>query len=185
MYFVTSNANKLAEFRQILGSRFAVDALSVDLPELQGDPYTIAREKCRTAAASVADDRPVITEDTCLCFKAMGGLPGPYIKWFLDKLKPEGLHRMLLAFDDKSAYALCLVAYFDKATMTEPVVLEGRTDGTIVAPRGPTSFGWDPVFQPDGKTETYAEMTKEVKNAISHRGRALEELKVFLESKGL
>ena len=136
------------------------------------------------AAAQVSDGRPVITEDTCLCFNALGGLPGPYIKWFLDKLRPEGLHRLLHGFEDKSAYALCLFAYFDKATMAEPVILEGRTDGIIVSPRGPQAFGWDPVFQPQDRLETYAEMPKEAKNAISHRGRALEKLKVFLESQG-
>ena len=130
------------------------------------------------------DGRPVITEDTCLCFNALGGFPGPYIKWFLEKLQPAGLHRLLHGFEDKSAYALCIFAYFDKATMTEPVLLEGRTDGTIVLPRGPQSFGWDPVFLPQDSDLTYAEMSKEDKNKISHRARALDKLKTFLEQRG-
>ena len=167
-----------------MGSRFNVQSLSLDLPELQGDPVTIAKEKCRIAASHVTDGTPVITEDTCLCFNALGGLPGPYIKWFLDKLRPEGLHRLLHGFEDKTAYALCLFAFYDKATMKEPIVLEGRTDGTIVLPRGPSSFGWDPVFQPMGEIETYAEMAKEAKNAISHRGRALQKLREYLEEAG-
>lgn len=45
----------------------------------------------------------------------------------------------------------------------------GRTEGRIVAARGPTSFGWDPIFQPDGFEETYAQMDKTIKNTISHR----------------
>ena len=51
----------------------------------------------------------------------------------------------------------------------EPVVFVGRTEGRIVPARGPTDFGWDPVFQADGFGQTYAEMEKEVKNSISHR----------------
>lgn len=57
-------------------------------------------------------------------------------------------------------------------------VFDGRTAGSIVPARGPTNFGWDPVFQPEGRDVTYAEMPKEEKNAISHRGGALGMLKV-------
>ena len=52
-----------------------------------------------------------MVEDTCLCFNAMHGLPGPYCKWFLQKLGHDGLNRMLVGFDDKSAYAQCTFAY--------------------------------------------------------------------------
>ena len=52
-----------------------------------------------------------MVEDTCLCFNALKGLPGPYIKWFLSKLGHEGLNRMLAGFDDKTAYAQCTFAY--------------------------------------------------------------------------
>jgi len=53
----------------------------------------------------------VMVEDTSLCFHACGGLPGPYIKWFLAKLGHDGLNRMLAGFDDKSAYAQCIFAF--------------------------------------------------------------------------
>ena len=65
----------------------------------QGEPSEVCREKCRAAARIV--DGPVIVEDTCLGFRAHGGLPGPYIKWYLDKLGVEGLPRLLAGFDDK------------------------------------------------------------------------------------
>jgi inosine triphosphate pyrophosphatase len=52
---------------------------------------------------------------------------------------------------------------------TEPVTFVGRTDGSIVAARGPSDFGWDPIFLPDGFSDTYAEMDKQLKNTISHR----------------
>ncbi|MFH4980348.1 hypothetical protein AB6A40_007057 [Gnathostoma spinigerum] len=107
--FVTGNVNKLREVRDILGDYFNVENMAIDLPEYQGEPDSIATAKCRAAANALGER--VIVEDTCLCFNALGGLPGPYIKWFLAKLKPEGLHRLLAGFEDKSAYALCTFAY--------------------------------------------------------------------------
>lgn len=54
---------------------------------------------------------PVMVEDTGLCFDALGGLPGPYIKWFLDGVGRSGLNSMLQSFEDKSAYAQCIFAF--------------------------------------------------------------------------
>ncbi|XP_064428964.1 inosine triphosphate pyrophosphatase isoform X8 [Mirounga angustirostris] len=125
--FVTGNAKKLEEVIQILGDKFpcTLVAQKIDLPEYQGEPDEISIQKCREAARQVRG--PVLVEDTCLCFNALGGLPGPYIKWFLDKLKPEGLYQLLAGFEDKSAYALCTFA-LSTGDPSEPVRLfRGRT----------------------------------------------------------
>lgn len=100
--FVTGNAKKLEEFRAILasssGPALTVQSVALDLPELQGaDPLGIARDKCVRASELV--NGPVITEDTSLCFNALKGLPGAYIKWFLEKLGHDGLNRMLDGFE--------------------------------------------------------------------------------------
>jgi len=93
---------------------------------------------------------------------------------------------MLVGFEDKTAYALCTFAYCSGSVDEEPVVFSGRTPGRIVPARaagdGP-AFGWDPIFEPEGYTQTYAEMEKTVKNSISHRGKALALVKAHLESK--
>lgn len=109
--FVTGNAKKLEEFVTILGKSFAkgITNRKIDLPEYQGEIEDICREKCKAAANII--DGPVIIEDTCLAFDALNGLPGPYIKWFLDKVGPEGLHKMLQGFDNKGAEAICTFAY--------------------------------------------------------------------------
>ncbi|XP_005104894.1 inosine triphosphate pyrophosphatase [Aplysia californica] len=177
--FITGNKNKLKEVNQIMGSSFPqkIEIQDIDLPEYQGEPDEVARSKCAEAARHV--NGPVLVEDTSLCFNALGGMPGPYIKWFLKKVGPSGLHKMLQAFDDKSAYALCTFAYCSGEKDAQIYTFEGRCDGSIVEPRGSTDFGWDPIFQPDGYTQTYAEMDKSIKNTISHRSKALAALRDY------
>ncbi|RMZ95273.1 inosine triphosphate pyrophosphatase [Brachionus plicatilis] len=177
--FITGNANKLKEFNQIIGdlSSCKIDSKDIDLPEYQGESAEeIAIEKCKTALGIL--NSPVLVEDTSLCFNAMHGLPGPYIKWFLKKLKPEGLHKMLAGFEDKSAFAQCIFAYGEPGKEIQLFV--GKTNGKIVEPRGSRDFGWDPCFQPDNFELTYAEMTKELKNTISHRYKAADALRNYL-----
>lgn len=177
------NAKKLEELVAILGTTcpFPLASAKLDLPELQGDPADVSREKCRIAAREL--NGPVLVEDTSLCFNAMGGLPGVYIKWFLEKLGHDGLNRMLVGFEDKSAYAQCIFA-FSEGPHDEPRVFVGRTLGTIVPARGPPDFGWDPCFQPDGHAHTYAEMDKAVKNTISHRYHSVSALRAYLVENG-
>lgn len=177
--FVTGNAKKLEEVRAILGSSFPLEVIShkLDLPELQGEIDEVSIKKCQEAARQLK--RPVVVEDTALCFNALKGLPGPYIKWFLEKLEPEGLTKMLTGWEDKSAKAVCTFAYCSGHGDLDVKLFQGVTHGQIVAPRGSRDFGWDCVFQPDGYTQTYGELPKEEKNKISHRYRALEKMREY------
>ncbi|KAH9650216.1 Inosine triphosphate pyrophosphatase [Citrus sinensis] len=231
--FVTGNAKKLEEVKAILGQSIPFQSLKLDLPELQGEPEDISKEKARLAAIQV--NGPVLVEDTCLCFNALKGLPGPYMKvqrlfflatlktdreerfygsvgfsivipqsvvvrfrskWFLQKIGHEGcdlhfyffhfclcLNNLLMAYEDKSAYALCGFA-FALGPNIEPITFLGKTPGKIVPARGPNDFGWDPIFQPDGYDQTYAEMAKEEKNKISHRSKALAMVKSHFAEAG-
>lgn len=144
-----------------------------------------------------------MTEDTALCFEALGGLPGPYIKDFLGQLghtgticsllhlslckadqSRPGLNTLLQGFPTTAATAVCTFAY-SPGPGQEPILFEGRTEGHIVPPAGPTHFGWDPIFAPiEGEGKTYAQMDGAVKNTISHRYRALEKLRAYLASQG-
>ncbi|RAL05661.1 non-canonical purine NTP pyrophosphatase [Aspergillus ibericus CBS 121593] len=178
--FITGNKNKLAEVKAILGNLVDVENQAVDLPEIQGTIEDIAREKCRRAAEVIGG--PVLTEDTALEFHALKGLPGPYIKSFLDALGHEGLNKLLDSFETRSAEAVCTFA-FSSGPGSDPILFQGRTEGTIVRPRGPANFGWDPIFEYQGKT--YAEMDKEEKNRISHRYKALVSLQDWLTDGGL
>ncbi|CAJ0766463.1 13957_t:CDS:2, partial [Entrophospora sp. SA101] len=149
--FVTGNKKKLEEVQAIIGKSIDLSSHKLDLTEIQGTSQEVSKDKCKRA--SIVLNCPVITEDTCLCFNALEGLPGPYIKWFLEKLGHDGLNKMLSGFEDKSAYALCTFAY-SSGQNDEPILFEGRTNGKIVEARGPNNFGWDPIFQPDGFDKT-------------------------------
>ncbi|XP_066158975.1 inosine triphosphate pyrophosphatase [Euwallacea fornicatus] len=177
--FVTGNVKKLEELVAILGTTFPREVISkkLDLPELQGEIDEICIKKAETAYKQIGG--PVLVEDTCLCFNALKGLPGPYIKWFLEKLGPEGLYSMLAGFEDKTAQAVCTFAYHPGEEGGEVLLFQGKTNGEIVIPRGPRDFGWDPCFQPTGYAVTYAEMPKAEKNKISHRFKALDKLKSY------
>ncbi|KJA25507.1 hypothetical protein HYPSUDRAFT_37497 [Hypholoma sublateritium FD-334 SS-4] len=182
LVFVTGNANKLREVKAILsqgGHPIEIDSRALDIPEIQGTTVEVARAKCQAAAELVGG--PCITEDTALCYKALGGLPGPYIKHFMTELGHEGLNALLVGFPTKEAQAVCTFAY-SAGPGTEPMIFEGRTDGTIVPARGPKVFGWDAVFEPLDTGLTYAEMPSEQKNKISHRYKALDKLRAYLQS---
>ncbi|KAK4645872.1 nucleoside triphosphate pyrophosphohydrolase ham1 [Podospora bellae-mahoneyi] len=169
--FITGNANKLSEVKAILEPAISVTNQSLDLVEIQGTLEEVTIDKCRRAAELVGG--PVLVEDTCLCFDALQDLPGPYIKWFLGSIGHEGLNNMLLAYKDKGAKAVCTFGY-SAGPGHEPILFQGITHGKIVPARGPSNFGWDPIFEYEGKT--YAEMDKAEKNKISHRSRALAKL---------
>ncbi|KAK2797756.1 hypothetical protein FQN50_009085 [Emmonsiellopsis sp. PD_5] len=174
--FITGNKNKLAEVQAILGDAIEVSNRPVDVPEIQGSIEDIAKEKCRRAAEVVGG--PALTEDTALEFNALKGLPGPYIKWFLESLGHDGLNKLLAGYEDKSAVAVCTFA-FSSGPGAEPILFQGKTEGRIVPARGPANFGWDPIFEYE-TGQTYAEMDKKEKNLISHRYKALLKLKQWL-----
>ena len=88
---------------------------------------------------------PVLIEDVSLCFDAYTGLPGPYIKSFLEKVGRQGLVQMLKGFDNKAATAVCIYA-FCEGPESKPELFVGECKGSIVEPRGENMFGWDPVF---------------------------------------
>ncbi|XP_044743322.1 inosine triphosphate pyrophosphatase [Chrysoperla carnea] len=175
--FVTGNAKKLEEVCAVIGKSISIVNKKIDLPELQGEINDICKKKCLEATKHVKG--PVMIEDTCLCFNALHGLPGPYIKWFLDKLGPEGLYKLLEGWEDKSGEAVCTFAYYSGDETDEVLIFQGICKGTIVPPRGSRDFGWDPCFQPEGYDKTYAELPKEEKNKISHRAKALQLLKDY------
>lgn len=121
------------------------------VPELQGDPEPIAIEKARYAYERLK--KPILVDDGSLCFNAYKGLPGPYIKWFLKNLGTAGLVKMVDPFEDKTASAICILAYMS-AELDTPKLFVGKVEGRIVSPRGSDEFGWFSIFEPKGHEKT-------------------------------
>ncbi|MDX1645126.1 MAG: non-canonical purine NTP pyrophosphatase [Thermoanaerobaculia bacterium] len=163
---VTGNPSKLAEARRLFPR---LETVEIDLPEIQSlDLHQVLSHKARAAAERV--ERPVVVEETGLELPALGGFPGPLVKWMLQAIGPEGIARLVAYEGDTRATARCALLYLDGET---EVVGEGHTRGELVLPaRGDRGFGWDPVFRPEGSERTYGEMLPQEKDAISHRGRA-------------
>lgn len=182
LHFVSGNKKKFEEVLAILSPEFPdieIKQISIEIPEYQGEPEEIVKAKLQYALNQAKG--PLIVEDTSLCFNALKGLPGPYIKCFMTKLGLDGLNQLLGNFEDKSGYAQCLLG-LAKNKKAETKVFVGQTAGTIVTARGPLNFGWDPIFQPDGYDKTYAELDSEIKNSISHRYKALKEMIQWLKA---
>ncbi|KAL3466971.1 Maf/Ham1 [Aspergillus heterothallicus] len=178
--FVTGNQHKIAELKAIIGDFATLTTVSLDLPEIQGKLAEIARAKCRAAADKIGG--PVLVEDSALEIHALGRMPGPYVKAFVDAVGNPGICRMLESYSDKTAEAVCTLGYCP-GPGHEPILFEGRLLGRIVPARGVSSFGWEPIFEVDG--ETLAEMDTDKKNGQSHRFQALAEFRQWIRDTGL
>ena len=182
MLAATANPHKLAEIAAILGS--AVDLLPrpVDLGEVVEDGDTLeANARLKATAVCGHAGQPAVADDTGLEVAALDGAPGVrsarYAGEHADDV--DNRRRLLIELDgvaDRSA-CFCTVAVVAFPDGRELLAV-GMTTGTIAkAPRGDQGFGYDPVFVPDGGDgRTFAEMTADEKNAVSHRGRAFRSL---------
>ena len=170
--FVTSNHDKAREASEILGVE--LHSVALDLPEMQDlDVAQVAAVKAASAREALNDpDSPILVEDSGIVVGVWNGLPGALTKWFLRSVGNEGLLKMLSGEEDRSARAVCAVALASADGSVR--VFVGEVEGSIAPePRGSGGFGWDPIFIPEGRSETYAELGPR-KHAISHRARALE-----------
>lgn len=151
--FITGNQAKADYLSRQLG--MTLEHRKVDLDEVQStDLHRIVEHKLRQAYEVCG--RPVLVEDVSLVFNALGELPGPYIKWFVEYAGDEACCRMLDGFDDRSATIRCTFGYYDGVTMT---FFDSESQGTIAPePRGENGFGFDRFFINDGYNVTRAEM---------------------------
>lgn len=175
LILVSSNPNKGIEAERILGE--PVLRVSLVLPEIQAATVEeITRYKLEVARTKGYSR--LLVEDVSLGFDELGNFPGPYVRWLLEAAGGKGLAAIAYALNNRAARAQCCLGYWDGRTVTTFV---GETEGEIlVKPRGERNFGWDAWFRPAGSEKTFAEMTAEEKDAVSHRGRAYRQLAALL-----
>ena len=110
--------------------------------------------------------KPVIVEDTSLCLHGLGDFPGPYVKQFLGSMGIDNIAKVTSSIGNTGAHAQTIFAlhHGNKPKSDKIKTFLGRIDGTIVPPRGSSTFGFDPIFLPKDHQKTFGEMTMEEKN---------------------
>lgn len=168
--FITSNEGKFREVRS-MGESYGIDVEwhEEEYLEPQGSNLKeIARESARSLTEKL--DKPFIIEDSGLFIEGLNGFPGPYSSYIYKTIGNEGITKLIKDIDNRKAYFLAVVAYFDGKNVH---TFEGRVDGEINSQiRGEKGFGFDPVFLYGDRT--FAEMDSQEKNDVSHRRNAFE-----------
>ncbi len=184
--FATNNKHKLAEVEAILGDRFRLRTLGEcgiteeipeDMPTIEGN----ALQKAWYVHERTGEN--CFADDTGLEVAALNGAPGVHsARYATDGHDFEANTRLLLrnmegVADRRARFRTVIALILDDREYT----FEGIVNGTISeTPSGSGGFGYDPVFVPEGSGESFAEMSPECKNAVSHRGRAVAKLAEFL-----
>lgn len=183
--FVTGNAGKFAEAEKILkpfGVNIVHKSLSVD--EIRSDSI-VEIAKASALAAHARLPEPLFVEDSGLFVRALNGFPGPYSAWVLGKIGNEGIVK--LARGSEAEFRAC-IAYTEDGR--KAFAFTGSVKGRISeGARGSLGFGYDPIFIPEKSPgvrhsgeKTFAE-APEMKSALSHRKRALEEFAEYLNKR--
>ncbi|MBQ9802518.1 MAG: XTP/dITP diphosphatase [Clostridia bacterium] len=178
------NRGKLAELQRLLGAELGevIDLRSLDdigfVGDIEENGATFAENALIKARAIASRGFVALADDSGLCVNALGGAPGVYSARYAGAHGDDAANNALLLQNlaneqDRTAAFVCTFACaFPDGR--EPIVAEGRVEGEILhAPRGCGGFGYDPLFYYPPFGKTFAELTGEEKNAISHRGAAV------------
>ena len=187
--FATNNQHKLSEIRQILGGRVEVLSLNdigcnVDIPETGSTLEENALQKAQYVYDHYHID--CFADDTGLEVDALNGAPGVYsARYAGDGHDSEANMTKLLnelgENNNRSARFRTVIALIQQGEVHE---FEGIVNGQIIRERrGGEGFGYDPIFQPDGYDQTFAELGLDIKNQISHRARATRKFAKYLLKK--
>lgn len=175
--FITGNQGKADYLAKYLGHPVAHQ--KIDLDEIQSmDLKEIVEHKVRQAFEIVKN--PVIVEDVSLEFEALNGLPGPFIRFFVDHVPFETICSMVDG-KTRNATAKCVFGYFDGENLQ---LFEGQLEGRIAeAPTGDNGYGWDKLFIPEGYDVTRASLEEEDDRKTYLQLKPFEKLKNFLENR--
>jgi XTP/dITP diphosphohydrolase len=172
--FVTTNTGKFREVAGLLAPRgLRVEQVDRPYPEVQADDLgEVASFALRWLARDVPGD--FFVDDSGLFVGPLGGFPGVYSSYAFRTIGPKGLLRLLEGGKGRDARFETVIGLHVAGGEN---LLRGSCAGSIAPePRGSSGFGFDPIFIPEGHQRTFAEMSVEEKNTISHRGRAASQL---------
>jgi XTP/dITP diphosphohydrolase len=186
LVLATRNAHKVSEVAEILGGTgidVELTPLPDDAPDVVEDGLTFAENALKKARAAVlVTGLPAVADDSGLCVDALNGMPGVFSARWAGAARDDASNLRLVLDQLSDVPDEHLGAHFACAAALalpsgDERVVEGRVHGTLVrTPRGTGGFGYDPVFLPDGRQLTMAELSAQEKHAISHRGVAFRGL---------
>lgn len=188
--FASHNAGKLKEIKELL-QPFGINvksALDMELPDVEETGSTFA-ENSLLKSQTIAEltGFPCIADDSGLCVDALNGAPGVYsARYAPNRDFDKGMEKLLAEMaqspnKSRKAHFSCVISLAFPNGGYE--LFEGRVDGHIATEKqGNGGFGYDPLFIPDGFAKSFAQMSKDEKNQVSHRGRAVEKLKAYLKN---
>lgn len=172
----TGNAHKVGEFQELLGPRFDIVAVPIDVEE-NGTTFT-ANALIKAKAGCEQSGLPTLADDSGLAVDALGGRPGIHSARYAGPTSSEKITALLGELKDvppeqrTASFHCALALVYPNGTS---ITVEGITHGVIKeAPAGQGGFGYDPIFYLPDLGKTYAELTSEEKNHLSHRGRAVQ-----------
>lgn len=175
--FVTTNEGKFREVEQLLGGyQVPIERLDRRYPEVQADTLEEVVLYALDVLGREFDD--FFVDDSGLFVDALRGFPGVYSSHTFRKLGVAGLSCLMHGMEDRRArFETVLGGQFEG----ERHLVKGQCFGTVAGEaRGLSGFGFDPIFVPEGHTATFAEMSTEEKNAVSHRGNATRALAALI-----
>lgn len=189
LVFATNNLHKLEEVRDILGGSFRIASLKEigctdDIPETADTLEGNALQKARYVKEKFGYD--CFADDTGLEVKALGGAPGIFSARYAGPGHDSeaNMRKLLKELEGKTNRQAQFRTVIALLLDGQEYTFDGIVRGEILAERrGTAGFGYDPVFVPEGYTETFAEMGSEEKNRISHRARAVKKLADFLHER--
>ena len=189
LLFASHNAGKIAEIKDML-SPLGIEVKSaeeMDLPDVEETGTTFAENSLlKSQTIARATRMPCIADDSGLCVDALNGAPGVYsARYAPNRDFAKGIDKLLQEMAQsgnpcRKAHFSCVVSLAYPDGKYE--LFEGRVDGSIAETKmpGANGFGYDPIFIPDGYSCSFAQMSHEDKNKISHRGRAMQKFKQYL-----
>ena len=189
LIFATNNAHKLTELKGAVEGKISIAGLSEigcteDIPETADTLEGNALQKARYIYKKFGKD--CFADDTGLEIEALGGRPGVYSARYAGEGKSfeDNMNKVMEELQGITNRNACFRTVIALILKGEEHLFEGKICGTILTEKhGSQGFGYDPIFQPEGYTITFAEMPLEEKNRISHRGRAVQQLTAFLLTK--
>ncbi len=180
--FITSNKNKVKEFKQILEPEIKVNHIKISYPELRSDkPQEIAKQSAQMLANKL--NEPIVVEDSGLFIKALNDFPGTCSAYIHKKIGLQGIIKLMQGVKDRECTYKSAVAYCEPNKNS--ISFLGEEKGEVAESiRGNYGFGHDPIFIPIGSNKTYGEM----KNCIEikkFRRIAILKLRAYLTKKYL